>query len=140
MWKKYFKNSDPSILFDDIKRKGTGWCTAGGMETAKKHINSGDFYVYFTRDMDGNFTVPRIAIRTEDDQIVEIRGVAPDQNIETNLEAVIKEKLKEFRDGEVYSKKVHDMEQLTSIYKKNKNITNKINLIEYNINIRFILA
>jgi hypothetical protein len=121
IWKKYNQGSDPNILFNDIHGKGTGWCTAGGLETATSHINGGDFYVYYTKDRDGEYTAPRIAIRTNYGKIAEIRGVAESQNLESNMEKVVDKKLDEFPDRELYKKKVHDMEMLTFIYTKWKN-------------------
>ena len=35
------QNSDPNVLFNDIHGKGTGWCTAGGLETATAHLKGG---------------------------------------------------------------------------------------------------
>ncbi len=118
IWKKYNQGSNPNILFNDIHGKGTGWCTAGGIETAKKHIDGGDFYVYYTKDEKGEYTNPRIAIRLEANSIAEIRGIAENQNLELNMEKVVEEKLKEFSDAEAYKKKVKDMEMLTYIYTK----------------------
>ena len=129
--------SDPNILFNDIHGKGTGWCTAGGIETASNHLNGGDFYVYYTMDKDGEFTCPRIAIRMEDYNIAEVRGIGPNQNLEPNMEIVAKEKLKEFPDGEKYQKKVNDMELLTLIHKKNQegqNLTREELMFLYEIN------
>ena len=121
IWKKYDQGSDPSILFNDIHGKGTGWCTAGGIETATSHIEGGDFYVYYTKDKNGEYTAPRIAIRMEYGKIAEIRGVAENQNLESNMEKVVDKKLDEFPDKEIYKKKVHDMKMLTYIYTKWKN-------------------
>ncbi len=121
IWKKYNKGSNPEILFNDINGKGTGWCTAGGIKTASNHINGGDFHVYYTKDREGNYTKPRIAIRMEDDQIAEIRGISKDQNIEANMEKVVDKKLEEFPDRDEYKKKVKDMEMLTYIYTKYQN-------------------
>ncbi len=121
IWKKYNQGSNPEILFNDINGKGTGWCTAGGIKTASDHINSGDFHVYYTKDREGNYTKPRIAIRMEDNQIAEIRGIAEEQNIEANMEKVVDKKLKEFPDRDKYKKKVKDMEMLTYIYTKHQN-------------------
>ena len=118
IWKKYNQGSDPNILFNDIHGKGTGWCTAGGIETAKMQIEGGDFYVYYTKDEKGEYTNPRIAIRLEANSIAEIRGIAENQNLESNMEKVVEEKLKEFPDAEAYKKKVKDMEMLTYIYTK----------------------
>jgi len=121
IWKKYNKESNPEILFNDINGKGTGWCTAGGIETARAHINGGDFHVYYTKDREGNYTKPRIAIRMEGNQIAEIRGISENQNIETNMEKVVDKKLEEFPDRDKYKKKVKDMEMLTYIYTKHEN-------------------
>jgi len=121
IWKKYDQGSDPEILFSEIYGKGTGWCTAGGIEIAKNHLDGGDFYVYFTKDDNGEYTNPRIAIRMEDDIIGEIRGIAEDQNIESEMEKVVEEKINEFPDKDEYKKKVSDMKELTKIYSKHKN-------------------
>ena len=121
IWKKYNKGSNPEILFNDINGKGTGWCTAGGIETARAHINGGDFHVYYTKDRERNYTKPRIAIRMEGNQIAEIRGISENQNIEANMEKVIDKKLEEFPDRDEYKKKVKDMEMLTYIYTKYQN-------------------
>ena len=121
IWKKYNQGSNPEILFNDINGKGTGWCTAGGIDTARKHINGGDFHVYYTKDREGNYTKPRIAIRMENNKIAEIRGIAEEQNIEANMEKVVDKKLEEFPDRDKYKKKVKDMEMLTYIYTKHQN-------------------
>ena len=123
IWKKYDQGSDPNVLFNDIHGKGTGWCTAGGIETATSHIECGDFYVYYTKDRAGNFSNPRIAIRKENNKIAEIRGIDKDQNLESNMEKVVEKKLEEneFPDREEYKKKVNDMEMMTYIYTKHNN-------------------
>ena len=118
IWKKYLRGSDPNVLFNDIHGKNTGWCTAGGLETATKHLNDGDFYVYFTKDENGQYTCPRIAIRMSHNTIAEIRGIAENQNLESNMESVVEKKLEEFPDKEKYKKKLKDMEKLTYIYTK----------------------
>lgn len=121
IWKKYEQGSNPEILFNDIHGKGTGWCTAGGLETATEHLDGGDFHVYYTKDENGEYTNPRIAIRMEYDNIAEIRGIAENQNLESEMEIVVEEKLKEFPDKNEYLKKVSDMKELTKLYKKMKN-------------------
>ncbi len=128
IWKKYNQGSNPEILYNDIHGKGTDWCTAGGIETAKTHLEGGDFYVYYTKDKYGNYTCPRIAIRKEFDEIAEIRGIASNQNLESNMEKVVEEKLKEadFPDREEYKKKVNDMKMMTYIYTKQQNKENLI--------------
>ena len=66
------------------------------------HIEGGDFYVYYTKDEKSEYTNPRIAIRTENGKLAEVRGIAENQNLESNMEKVVEEKLKEFPDAEAY--------------------------------------
>ncbi len=123
IWKKYLQGSDPEILYNDIHGKGTGWCTAGGLETAAQHLRGGDFYVYFTKGSDGEYSQPRIAIRKKGSKIAEIRGIGPNQNLESNMEKVVERKLQEedFPDRDEYKRKVEDMQMMTYIYTKWQN-------------------
>ena len=117
IWIKYPQGSDHMKLVNSIQGKGTGWCTAGE-ETAKIQLSNGDFYVYYSYDSNNEPTIPRIAIRMEDDKIAEIRGVARAQNIEPDMESVVDKKLEEFPDRDEYKQKVEDMRMLTQIYKE----------------------
>jgi len=105
-------------LYNSLQLYNTGWCTAGSKETAMLHINGGDFYVYYSIDENGEYKIPRIAIRMNGNAIREIRGIAPSQNIESDMEIILEEKLKEFPDASRYKKKVNDMKILTEIYQK----------------------
>ena len=59
--------------FQSLEGKGTGWCTAGH-STAQTQVESGDFYVYYTNDSNGEPTQPRLAIRMDgDNRIGEVR-------------------------------------------------------------------
>lgn len=120
IWIKYDKGSKPDELVKSLEGKGTGWCTAG-IETARKQLEGGDFYVYYTKDSSGECKQPRIAIRMEGDSIGEIRGISEHQNLESEMEEVLDKKLEEFPDKDKYKKKVNDMEKLTNIYKEYKN-------------------
>ncbi len=122
--KKIKEGKEPEYLklYNSLQGFNTGWCTAGSKETAKQQIcgggsyQGGDFYVYYTKDNNNEYKIPRIAIRMNKNQIGEIRGIAENQNIESNMEIVLEGKLKEFSDGKLYQKKVHDMKMLTAIY------------------------
>ena len=108
-------DSDTAMrLADSLCGKGTGWCTAG-THTAANQLSKGDFYVYYTPDNDGNDTMPRVAIRMEDNQVAEVRGIAPRQNVEDTLLDVVAEKLNTLPGGGEYFKKVEQMRQLTEI-------------------------
>ena len=112
---KSLVDSDTAMrLAESLQEKGTGWCTAG-TNTAANQLSKGDFYVYYTRDDDGNDTMPRVAIRMEGNQVTEVRGIAPRQNVEDNLLDVVAEKLNTLPGGSEYYKKVEQMRQLTEI-------------------------
>ncbi len=117
IWKKYLQNNSHKELVDSIKGKGTGWCTAGE-QTAKSHLKTGDFYVYYSEDDNKEATIPRIAIRMEADEIAEVRGIAYKQNLDSYMVDILKDKLEEFPDKEKYLKKERDNTQLTIIDKK----------------------
>ncbi len=119
-WVKYDMGSDHMPLVNSLQGYNTGWCTAGE-NTAKNQLSNGDFYVYYTLDEKDEYKVPRIAIRMEENKIGEIRGIAENQNIESEMEEVVEEKIKDFPDKEEYYKRVNDMRKLTKIYKKHKN-------------------
>lgn len=116
-WVKYPQGSDPKPLVDSLEGYPLEWCTAG-MDTARTQLQGGDFHVYYSIDEDGKPKIPRVAIRMEQDEIAEVRGIAPNQNLDPYISPVIEKKMAEFPDGEAYKKKAGDMKQLTTIEKK----------------------
>lgn len=121
------QQSDLRKLVDSLQGHGTGWCTAGE-STAKTQLAGGDFYVYYSLDQKGNPTIPRAAIRMNGKtQIAEVRGIAPEQNLDPYIAPVLDKKLESFgSEGEKYKKRSADMKKLTEIYNKfdkNENLT-----------------
>ncbi|MFA7653823.1 MAG: hypothetical protein WCX97_02155 [Candidatus Magasanikbacteria bacterium] len=113
-WVKYDRGSDHMPLVQSLQGHGTGWCTAGE-STAETQLQGGDFYVFYSLDPKGQPTVPRAAIRMQEDNIAEVRGIGPDQNLDPYIGQVVQEKMKEFPDGKLYEKKSQDMQRLTEI-------------------------
>ncbi|MEE3342775.1 MAG: DUF4116 domain-containing protein [Bacilli bacterium] len=120
-------------LYNSLQGYNTHWCTAGSKEMAKSQIcgNSssylgGDFYVYYTKDENGEYKIPRIAIRMDKNDIGEIRGVADEsQNVEDGFEEIIEKKIKSFenisKDNlEKNIQKVYKMKKITYLNQKNK--------------------
>ena len=121
IWIKYDMGSDYMPLWESLQGKNTGWCTAG-KETAKTQLENGDFYIYYTKNENGEYKNPRIAIRMDGtNKIGEVRGTSKNQNLESNMEPILDKKLEEFPDKDKYKKKVHDMKLLTLIEEKHKN-------------------
>ncbi len=113
-WKKYDQGSDAQPLVDSLQGHPLEWCTAG-IEVARPQLANGDFYVYYSLDEDGEPTIPRVAIRMENERIAEVRGIAPDQELDPYISDVVAEKMQEFPDGEEYAHKAEDMKRLTEI-------------------------
>ena len=121
-WIKYRQGSSHEPLTQALEGKGTGWCIAGE-EMCKKHLNAGDMYVFYTHDAQGNPIHPRAVIRMAGDKIVEVRGVAHEQNLDPVLAGsdVIQKKLKEFgSEGERYKIRDTHIKQLSSIAEKHE--------------------
>lgn len=119
IWVKYDKGGDYQKLADSLNGYATNWCT-NGKGTAVAQLSYGDFYIYYTLDKNNEYKVPRIAIRMEENNIGEIRGIDYGQNVEPEMKEALEKKLKEFPDRDKYYKKVKHMEKLTKIYKKFK--------------------
>lgn len=117
-WVKYPKGSSETPLVESLKGHPLEWCTRN-TDTAKTHLQGGDFYVYYSFDKEQNPTIPRIAIRMEDDQIAEVRGIAPDQELDPYIAPVVHVKMQEFgTQGVQYQKKAKDMQQMTKLTQK----------------------
>ena len=95
IWVKYNQGNmeDAKKLSASLDGYNTGWCTKSEI-TAKEQIEAGDFYVYYTKNENGEYKVPRIAIRLYGHtDIAEIRGVDDYQNLEKELIPILESKL-----------------------------------------------
>lgn len=101
--------------------KGTGWCIAGS-ETAQGNYldQKADLHIYYTRDSDGKFTIPRVVIVSSGNRVTEVRGIEWEENLDNYMKAtdVIGSKLKELPGGEAFFETDTDTKQLTAIDKK----------------------
>lgn len=119
-WTKFNQTSDPRLarrLSGSLQGHGTGWCTAGE-STAAIQLIGGDFYVYYTKDEDGKDTIPRVAIRMQEGEVAEVRGINAAQELEPGLADIASERLAVLPGGEAYIRKAKDMKHLTDIDKR----------------------
>ncbi len=119
IWKKYDQTSDSAaadLLANDVKAYRTGWCI-GGSETARAYLEQGDFYVYYTSGTKERPLVPRVAIRIQEGEVQEVRGIVGGrrQELEPLLVDITGEKLETLRGGSRYYDRVRDMRWVTSI-------------------------
>ena len=94
-WIKYQMGSeeDAMRLCNSLQGKTCKWCTSNP-EMAKNQVSNGDFYVFYTKDIDGLYVNPRIAIRMNGkEKIGEIRGLGEAQELEYNMMDPLVEKL-----------------------------------------------
>ncbi|OGF30993.1 hypothetical protein A2223_02755 [Candidatus Falkowbacteria bacterium RIFOXYA2_FULL_35_8] len=120
-WKIFPQKSKPDELVKSLEGYPLEWCTAD-IETARKQLAGGDFYVYYSYNEDGEAVIPRIAIRMEGkEKIAEVRGIATDQNLDPYIGPVVEKKMDEFgKEGDEYKQKTADMEQLTDVWERNR--------------------
>lgn len=116
-WVKFSQYGDSEALYKSFEESGVTWCIVGE-DAAKKTLQAGDFYVFYTKDEKGENNIPKIAIRMQDGQVAEVRGVEAGQNVEANLFDIAKEKYKLLPGGDKYEGKEHDMKLLTLIDEK----------------------
>lgn len=116
-WRTYEQGSDPELLEKALKGKGTGWCTAEG--SASSQLQSGDFYVYYSKSPTG-YTEPRVAIRMEGDHVAEVRGVNQRQELEPELVDIAQAKYHDLPGGDSYDKKAEDMKKVTHLVNRQK--------------------
>ena len=118
-WVKFDQGSDSRALAESLQGHATGWCVAGE-GVAEGYLGRGDFYVFYTKDQDGNYTIPRSAIATTDGEVTEVRGIAGNQNIEGSIQDIAREKYETLPGGDKFEKKDADMKRLTEIDEKVK--------------------
>lgn len=117
VWKKYTQNDDKKLV-NDLKGKKTRWCITT-LRTIKDYFDEGcEFEIYYTKDNNDSYTMPRICIRTQDGKLAEIRGLLTFQNVEPELVDVITNKINEFPEHEAFRKAAVDMKRLNDLSNK----------------------
>lgn len=104
-------------LSESLQGHRTGWCTAG-TRTAAHQLSCGDFYVYYSEDKNGDETVPRVAIRMEDGQVAEVRGIEPGQGLESVMVDITERQLRTLPGGGDYFERLENMKHMTDIYNR----------------------
>ena len=118
-WLTYDQHSAPKTLTVALQGKGSGWCIAGE-NLAEEYLNGGNLHVYYTRDREGKFTIPRVVIVQKGDQVTEVRGIEREENVDNYIQEtnIIGDKLKEIPGGEAFFDTDEDTKRLTAIDKK----------------------
>lgn len=118
-WIKFTKGQEKELV-ECLKRKNTKWCIFV-QSTAKDYLENGDLEIFFSKDHNKEYTVPRVCINTRNGVLDEVRGVASDQNLEDEMIDIVDKKLNEYPYREKYDKKLHDAKRLCEVYNKARN-------------------
>lgn len=117
-WRYFEQGTDAHELTSTLQGHGTGWCIAGEW-TAQDSLDSGGMWIYYSLNPLGVPSIPRLAIRLEDETIAEVRGVAHHQEIDQYIGPVLEKKLEEFgSEGDTYKKAAACMKRLTELERK----------------------
>lgn len=118
IWIKYNQGSDYKKILNAIDGKFTSWCF-DEESLASDYLAVYDIYIYFTEDYNGVFTMPRIAIVTEWDEVVEVMGIADsNQNVEFQMLDVLESKLRQFKHDMKFDLMLDDMKKVYEILNK----------------------
>jgi len=114
-----FNLDDEGSLYGSLQDYKIDWgAVVRYKAVAEKQLERGNSYVYYTRDENGNNTVPRIIIRTEGDEVVEVRGIGYEQNVELNMLDIAREKYLQLPGGTKFEEKYHDVKLFGLICEK----------------------
>lgn len=119
-WIEY-RYKEGKKLAKALENKGTFWCITSEV-MASNYLEYGTIYIYFTKDEDKKYTIPRICIRAEDLDVKEVKGVADtNDNLEYSMIEIAKNKLKDFYGSDYFIQTADDIKKLTKIYDKYQN-------------------
>ena len=124
LWVKYPQGSDYLPVLNSLSGQDIDLCVTE-ISTLKTYLREGDFYVYYTKNANQEFTKPRIAIRMLGTTTIdEIRGIGPNQSLEFSLIPVLESKLDSLSatsDVTKYQTKLKNTKILSQIYTKYQN-------------------
>lgn len=121
-WMVFPKGTSATELTAPLQTFQTKWCIAGeGFATS--YLETGDVWIYFSKDADGQNTIPRACIiDNKDHGITEVRGIVFNEEVKQHLDdyitPVVDKKLKDIRGGEKWADKMEDMKKLSELHFK----------------------
>jgi len=121
-WRVFPHGSSAEDLTAPLQGFQTKWCIAGEGH-AGSYLETSDVLVYFSRDVEGQNTIPRACIIDNKERgITEVRGIIFNEEVKQHLDGyitpVVDEKLKSMEGGEQWSDKMEDMKKLRELHFK----------------------
>lgn len=116
IWIKYECGSNPKDV------RGFGKYNTDIMNSVAYELNTCACYIYYTKDKDGNCTIPRLLISSElKSDFLEIKGAGERSDVEPDMLGALEEKLNELPHNENIDLKLRDAKILTDIENKDLN-------------------
>lgn len=147
IFKEYKQKENYHRLFHDLYQKGTSWCIEENRSDAKEALENSSLYIYYTKDKDGEYSIPRSAIRLRDGKVVEIRGIRKNQCLEDEMIDVTFQKANTFFLDDHMKQKMEDVKRLSSLFGQKEfslsdlrflyEVDRKINYLGYQIDERY---
>ncbi len=121
-WRTFPQGSSSEDLIAPLQGFQTKWCIAGE-GFAGSYLKTSDVLIYFSKDVDGQNTIPRACIIDNKEQgITEVRGIIFNEEVKQHLDdyitPVVDEKLKDMEGGEKWADKMADMKMLRELHFK----------------------
>lgn len=119
LWVAYNDVNDYIKLYDSVKNVDAYW-KVNDLNNAEYYLTSNNVHIYYTRDSDGSYSIPRICIVVSKANRVSFAwGIAQGENIEPELLDVIDKKLDEINDKKyLHKQRTSDMKLLSFIQAK----------------------
>lgn len=113
-WVKFEKGSNYSSLHQLIQNHGTGWDIAG-QQVLKNQIKDNDFYIYFSKDKNQNYSIPRIFVKTKEEKVIKVGGITDYQNLEPDMLGPVETLFRQLSVDENIDKKYKNAKKITRI-------------------------
>ncbi len=122
-WTKFEGSDYYSVYCKYIQNYGTGWDIAG-QQVLKNELKYNDFYIYFSKNEQGRYLIPRIFVKTKEEKVINIGGVADYQNLEPYMFGPVKNLIRELSVSEDIDKKCENQHKLTRLIGKDRRGSN----------------
>lgn len=115
VWVQYVAGEEKKLT-EALRGKGSGWCIAGA-GLATKYLLKGVVHIYFTKDLMGEMTNPRVVITEDEKRVSQVRGIEWEENIDPYISqtSIISEKLAQLPGGDKFESTDRDVKLLTLI-------------------------
>jgi len=121
-WRVFPQGSSAEDLTAPLQGFQTKWCIAGEGH-AESYLETSDVLIYFSKDAEGQNTIPRACIIDNKEQgITEVRGIIFNEEVKQHLDdyitPVVDEKIKTLESGEKWSDTMEGMKKLRDLHFK----------------------